>query len=1012
MGFLDKLLKKDNTQFTNFGRLVEKIGKGSSGNLLGDGLGSVKDLVNGVGASLSDLTKSKNDRNNVDRTDTNFHTREVALANLHSDAILDILKGVTNGNLMDAGLKALQLYNYGTKWTIVTDQYVDKEMYSFRYTYLNERDFKAGNLVESETDVVTRELLDSIEDPTILGYTVKFDFENSPLFDLVNYNNDSPTAQEFVSLYQNEYPEMSECIANLKVVRDMCQQIFESGESLSGLAYQKNRKQHYILSIDGIQKLDNPFVDFKEDELKVTLNEDVRLYTNKLAFAYRNLSFSKAYGKKLIPENLLRFNMYIKISDQRTFTRNMGEKDALRDAMRNAYSRIIYELKDCEMSFENSLPNEMTMGSTGAGAVDTGFAKVIMKIKYRKVNRIFYSAMFDNDFKDFTETDKFHINDDQKARDFLVSTKFEDRRISEVGKMSSKRRSTSNNIDVVPSLASQYSTLKSRGLFTTDDNDSAVTRFIKTLGNQVVQKGVSYVDEGLSKVQSTIDKLGLGVRDKLQSLVKTNTVSLGNINDGFIATVVTTPSVSNVNTRSSYYNNGDGVIGLLNLATNPADVNPIYYQNLNNQRYYQNTQVIGLENLASDPATATEIYYHNLNSGRYYSNVGAIGLQNLSNDKVAIVPIRMEDLAVGYTPITKIEYHNLNGTAYSTIEAPKGDLMNGFDATPGLTVPVDLMVTEGKPAALTVTEDLMVADVTAAGLTVPVDLMNSFSATPGLTAPVDLMIAEGKPVTLTVAEDLMVADVTVAGLKVSVDLMIADVVPAGLSNVQDLMVADVLTEMAPKGDLMIAVSDGEAIKAVNLMVSKVEISPIQAQDLMIATTVTPDMQEEHLMQPVDALEPIPKENLMTGEIVNATMTTENLMTVTATENIMQKENLMTGDAIDMTIKFEDLMVVVDESTPLLDDNLMVIVPVPGVIELEDLMVVRNEALPIGREDLMVAVDESTALTEDHLMRTDISAADLSQIDNVNPVTGNGVEAPNVENLMQVDNFKRFLKKKE
>lgn len=1027
MGFLDKLLKKNNGQSTNFGKLVEKFGAGikdTAEDLLEDGLGSVKGLLGGVGTSLGDLTKSKNDRNKVDKNNKNFHSKEVALANLHSDAILDILKGVGNGNLLSAGVNALQLYNYGTKWTIITDQYVDKDQYPFRYAYLAETSYGSGNLTESETIVAKRELLDSIEDPTILGYTVKFDFQNSPLFDLKRNTKNRSTAMDFVEAYRFEHPEMNECIENLKVVNEMCQQIFESGESLDGLSYQKNLKQHYILSIDGIQKLDNPFVDFKEDELKVTLNEDVRLYSNKLAFAYRNLSFSKAYGKKLIPENLLRFNMYIKISDQRSFTRNTKDSDPMRDAMRNAYSRIIYELKDCEMTFENSLPNEMTMGSTGSGSVDGAYAKVLMKIKYRKVNRIFYSSMFDKDFVDFIATDKFHIHDDSKSMDFLKETKFEDRRTSEFGDEASKRRATSNNMDVVPSLSSQYSELKNRGLFTTDDDDSAVTRFIKTLGNKAVQKGMTYVDEGLDKVENAIDKLGLSVRDKLQGLVQTSTVSLGNVNGGFVATTVSAPSVRDINTRSSYYNNGVGVIGLQNLATNPADVNPMYYQNLNTQRYYQNQQVIGLENLASDPATATEIYYRNLNSGRYYSNVGVIGLQNLSTDKVDIVPIRMENLAQDFVPVSPIAYNDLMVNEKEPVQAPIGDLMEGFAPTPGLTSPVDLMVADKAPVSIEF-NDLMIADIVPAAITAN-DLMNADIVPVGLTSPVDLMVA----------------DITPAGLSAAQDLMIADIVPVGLTRAEDFMVADELAPTAPVGDLMVAESDAEAIKLANLMVSNVETSPIQAQDLMIVTSEPQEMPEANLMQPVDALESIAPANLMTGETNETDMTLENLMTPTPSENKMTLENLMAVEPTRTDIKFEDLMVADDTSTPMTPANLMVADVAPNAMELNDLMVADKQPVSIQPDNLMVVTDVPNAMpfedlmvadalpaampadnlmvvteapapmTADNLMRVDAAPADLSQIDNVNPVTGSGIQAPNVENLMQTDNFKKFLKKKE
>jgi hypothetical protein len=44
------------------------------------------------------------------------------------------------------------------------------------------------------------------------------------------------------------------------------------------------------------------------------------MWSSYLTYLYNNLTYSYENGRELIPENLLKFNMYIKISEIRNFT--------------------------------------------------------------------------------------------------------------------------------------------------------------------------------------------------------------------------------------------------------------------------------------------------------------------------------------------------------------------------------------------------------------------------------------------------------------------------------------------------------------------------------------------------------------------------------------------------------------------------------------------------------------------------------------------------------------------
>lgn len=503
-----------------------------------DTLNSVTEAARGFGNSLQDLALGRNSRRG--EISGEYNKKEVSLANRHKEQIRDILNNVGNGNLFDAGLSALNLYNFGTKWTIVVNQYTDKELEAFKYNLMGINDNN-----ETEQDGLTFGHLDSIEDPTILGYSFLIKTDKSPLF------KDNGAAENFIEKYSGIYREMSLAKDYLFEFKKEILKIFSTYENV-GDNSSDVFKNHYIQKVDGLDKLDEFFVKYPNDEnigehdLKLTLHEDVRMSISKLAMVYRNLTYSYNMGKKLLPENLLRFNMYIKVSDQRNYTNKKGgdNNKIYGDAISNHYSRVVYELKDCEFFFDNNaIPNSIEMG--GYSGISSNYSTMDLRIKFRKVNRFFYSKLFDENFNKLVLSDKYFMPDKLKAleglRDNFIGKGFEEAEGNGVSSKSKKDR-TDNNIPVGQSIKERYSKLKNQGLFspTGDDDDNALTRFVKGVGNDFIRSGVELTDEGLKNIENSL-RNNQSIRNALKDRMKNKTKNLGDVH-GDSNQSITSPS--------------------------------------------------------------------------------------------------------------------------------------------------------------------------------------------------------------------------------------------------------------------------------------------------------------------------------------------------------------------------------------------------------------------------------------------------------------------------------------
>jgi hypothetical protein len=977
--------EKDGGKFSKF---FEKFSKG---NIIGDTVDAFKSVGKDFVSSIMDTIKSKNDRNAKD-ANSEFEQVEVSMANRHKEVIGGILEDVYNGNLFDAGLSAINLYNKGTKWWVYTDQHVDKELYPFRYYYHEDFKNKAGART-SETSLLN--LLDSIEDPTVLGYALKIDYDNSPLF---TAKDTKASIHDFIDSYRGLHSELEYVETYWDEFTKGARLIFESIETLSN-ANDRYRstpyKNHYVSRIDGLDKLDNMFVSTRDDgtmdELKLTLYEDVRMFSTHLAMLYNNMVFSYHMGKRLVPENLLRFNLYIKMSDQRPFTHGTTDGDPMRDAIRNQYSRVIYELRDCEFVFENNLPSTLTMG--GLGVTDASFASVNLKIKYRKVNRFFYSSLFDGNMRESVISDKYTKPSTERTIQYIRGMKMAGKKPTTPNGMDgSKRKHTSNTIAVKPSLRDTYNGLKNNGLFVGEDNDdTALERFAKGLGNKAVKAGMELVDEGLQVVRKEVDKVGLGVRDKLRKVIVTKTTKLG---------TVYTKKDHAIDKPSTVWL--DEYVGVIDTTPPSIDLHP------NSDAGVVKSPTGDLMGDVNLEVTAPKADLMDVVAQKTSAPTGDL-MGDVNLEVTAPKADLMEDVNL---KVTAPKADLMEEVAQKTT-APKADLMG--DVNLEVTTPKADLMEDVNQKTTAPKADLM-GDVNLKVTAPKADLMEDVNLK--VTAPKADLMENVNQKTTAPAGDLM-GDVNLEVTAPKADLMEnanqKTTAPAG-----DLM-GDVNLEVsAPNADLMEDVNQKTAAPAGDLMGDvNLEVTAPKA-DLMEDVNQKTTAPNDDLMGDVNLEVTAPGEDLMGDVNLEVTAPNADLM-----ENVNQRttapnDDLMGDVNLVVDAPDEDLMEGVNQKTTAPNDDLMGDANLGVTAPSEDLMGDADRTVEAPKADLMDVVNlEVTAPSEDLMkdanQKTIAPKADLMADEN-HIVTapsedlmgdaGHTVEAPNED----LHVFKKFLRK--
>jgi len=182
------------------------------------------------------------------------------------------------------------------------------------------------------------------EDPPMFGFDIIFDSFSSPLLNgsltdfIANYSNVSEIAskrqvyEEFKNQFQKFFRINGEMkVDSTQIAMTSLYSTVAGADSASSIhnPHKKNYLGHYVKKISGLDFLIEQnkgdtikyTPDYKKDFITLQLREDVSMNMGVLAHLYKTLYWSKPNGKMLIPENLLRFNCIIIISECRNFQR-------------------------------------------------------------------------------------------------------------------------------------------------------------------------------------------------------------------------------------------------------------------------------------------------------------------------------------------------------------------------------------------------------------------------------------------------------------------------------------------------------------------------------------------------------------------------------------------------------------------------------------------------------------------------------------------------------------------
>lgn len=187
--------------------------------------------------------------------------------------------------------------------------------------------------------------------------------------------------------------QIKTAIKNDKISDDKQTNIFQPGK--------KAYLSYYLKKIAGLEMLiesNTPskkkyLTNYREDVLKLTFSEDISLSMGTLAHLYKLLYWSKPNGKNIVPENILRFNCDIIVSEVRNLNRvrkaiDTGNLEVIKDNV----SRHIYSLKECQFYFDQPAhDNEIDLSQP-----TKDFEQFVVTMDYKYVTSKFERWIPDN----------------------------------------------------------------------------------------------------------------------------------------------------------------------------------------------------------------------------------------------------------------------------------------------------------------------------------------------------------------------------------------------------------------------------------------------------------------------------------------------------------------------------------------------------------------------------------------------------------------------------------------
>ena len=228
--------------------------------------------------------------------------------------------------------------------------------------------FKDGEYISSHDN----------EDPVYFGFEIELNASSSPLLngtvedfmntpDMENYS-EVKEKSDIIIEFKKELRRYFRIAGDLPGVDNADSFIFETDT--------RKDKKFYINKLTGLHALNDrnnpgthrPFVEYRKDKIGVTFFEDTSLNLGTLYALYKELYWSRLNGKSLIPENALRFDCKIIVSELRNLAAvkkaASGGNGGI-EVLKANISRYVYHLYECQFFFEKPTHgNEIDMASS------------------------------------------------------------------------------------------------------------------------------------------------------------------------------------------------------------------------------------------------------------------------------------------------------------------------------------------------------------------------------------------------------------------------------------------------------------------------------------------------------------------------------------------------------------------------------------------------------------------------------------------------------------------------
>jgi hypothetical protein len=232
------------------------------------------------------------------------------------------------------------------------------------------------------------------EDPVYFGFEIIINTQTSPLFNgelekFIDQFGGSVTEIEgrrlIINQFKNEVLRYFRFDPGLTLTEryDALNNIIAT--DTYGFGLPPKPKKYYVKKITGLSKLieanntdtKKSFVEYGKDKLTITFYEDTTLNLGTVASLYKLIYWSRLRGKSIIPENLLRFDCEIIISELRDFV-SLRKSGNMLEFLKSNLTRYRYQLFECQLWFDkmthpDSIDLTETLKSTDTYDVDMDF---------------------------------------------------------------------------------------------------------------------------------------------------------------------------------------------------------------------------------------------------------------------------------------------------------------------------------------------------------------------------------------------------------------------------------------------------------------------------------------------------------------------------------------------------------------------------------------------------------------------------------------------------------------